>query len=101
MPEILGTGDPVADFGLVVDPDLPAERATGDPAVDPLAQEVRVAVVPGVLLDQVHQDRAQDVALRPHVAQVGVLGDEASGVGDLLAPGVPGLGRRLLPGTWG
>jgi hypothetical protein len=72
-----------------------------DAAVDPLAEQVGVAEVAGVLLDHVEYHLAQrDRGAVSHGAahgEVGRAGDELLREGDLLAPGPPGAGdhRRI------
>src|ERR1700691_1976511 len=74
----------------------PGVRALlADAAVDPLAEQVRVAEMAGVLLDHVEYHLAQRdgsaVLHRTADGEVGCAGDELFREGDLLAPGLPGV----------
>jgi hypothetical protein len=62
------------------------------PAVDPLTQEVGVAVVPRVFLDHVHQDFAETVPLLPGDVEVRRLRDEPLREVDFGPPRLPRVG---------
>src|SRR3954454_14401120 len=72
-----------------------ATELLADAAVDPFPEQVGVPVVPGVLLDQMHQHIPQRRVIRLPAgadhAQVGRFSDDPAGVRALVAPPPPRL----------
>src|SRR5215475_14638015 len=69
-----------------------------DPPVDPLAQQIRVAHMPGVLLNQVYEHLAQHIPGLAHHVEAGFRRHELLRELDLRAPGAPRLRHHLRIG---